>query len=263
MDFPFDHKKENTPIGIEQYYHVNHEQHQQHSQFDFLNSKTLIIGKRETGKTSLVRDLYKKIQNDIHEVHIFSNVTSSYLDISNAIYSNFSLLEDFAEHCKKYHDLKKLLIIENVIDSKQLNLLEEVLYNGRFMNVTLIVTVQHPLVMKAEYRAQFDYIFAANDDFYSTKQRLYTYYFGMFPTLQIFSETLDSLQQFQFLCSKNVSPPYVTKYKPQLHTDVKFIQTQLIEKGMNKNNKKNQLIKQINETLESLIKVRDMLSDLL
>ena len=249
MDFSFDQKNENTPTPIP---------NKAAKPANFLNSKTLIIGKRGTGKTTTVRDIYKQIQNELNEVHIFSNGSESslYEDISNAIYTDFTLLEDFTYYCKT-NQSNKLLIIENICDGKQLNLLEEVLYKNRSMNVTVIITAQYSIGIKAEYRAQFDYVFAANEDFYSSKQRLYQHYFGMYPTLAMFCQILDSLDKFQFLCSNGEI------YQPMsshLVEDYRFIQTKTIEKG---NNKKTRLIKQVNETIESLIKMRDLLNDLL
>lgn len=270
MDFSFDHKKENTPMPVvsndeftEEYIENPNEQ-QDPEFFQFLNSKILIFGKRGSGKTTLIKDIYRKLQNEIDEVHVFNqpkSQTSDYADITDAIYDDFSLLEDFPEHCQKNPNSKKLLILENHCNIKQLSVIEDIIFNG--LNVTLIIVCQYPMGMKPEYRVQFDYVFTAYDDSYSNKQRLYNYYFGMFPSLAMFCQILDSLKKYQFVCSKNTEPTSVTVYKPEVPTLYKFIQTNLVQKGISQTNKKILLMKQVNETIESLIKMRDLLNDLL
>ena len=280
MDFSFDHKKENTPEKNDQGLLASapaacslslSEKNEQlqvtrtNEEFAFLNSKILIIGKRGSGKTTLIKDIYRQLQNDLDEVHVFNQpkLEAPYHEITNAVYSDFSLLEDIVEYCRKNPSKKKLLILENHCDKKQLNILDDIFYNGRFMNVTLVIACQYAPPMKPEHRYQLDYIFVANDDFYSNKQKLYTYYFGMFPNLAMFCQIMDSLEQFQFLCTINRKQTRVIKYKPEIAKVYRFIETQLVEKGTSSANKKVQLIKQVNVTIESLIKMRDLLEDYL
>jgi len=196
--------------------------------FRYLNSKILIIGKRESGKTSLVRDIYQKIQNELSEVHVFSNVTSCYSDITHAIYDDFNLLHDFLAHCHDRPDINKLVIIENVINREQIKLLEDLLFRARHYNVTLIVTIQHPIAMMPEHKNQFNYIFTAYHDFVADQKTLHDIYFYMYPSFDYFQQQLNKLKEFEFMGVKIQSSPYVIVHKPNLHTKLRFIQTQKI-----------------------------------
>ncbi|QKF94580.1 VV A32-like packaging ATPase [Fadolivirus algeromassiliense] len=234
MDFSFNHNKENNLV-------------------DFLNSKILIIGKRGTGKTNVVRSLYSYIQNNIDEIHVFSNVTSFYTDITNAIYNDYSLLTEFAEYCQHHHDTHKLLIVENLCEKKQFELLDEFLYNGSAYNVTLIVTLQTPTGFKPLERDMFNYVFTAQENFYSNRQKLHSYYFGMYPTLNQFNESMDHLVEFEFLVS--IHRKTVMKFKADIENHVQYKHTHQIEKIHH--NDKEIFVKKMNHIIELLIELRD------
>lgn len=196
--------------------------------FRYLNSKILIIGKKESGKTSLVRDIYQKIQNEINEVHVFSNVASSYSDITNAIYDDFHLISDFLAHCYYKQDTNKLVIIENLLDVNQIKMIEDLLYKGKNYNMTIIVTMQYPFIMMPEHRNQFNYLFTSYYDFIADQKRIHDYYFYMYQSFEYFQSILAKLADYQFLGVKVQSSPYVVPYKPKLHSNLRFIQTQKI-----------------------------------
>ena len=216
------------------------------------------MGGKESGKTTLVRDIYTEIQNQIDEVHVFSNVSSNYTDITNAIYDDFNMLHNFCISAKEHLDTRKLLIIENIIDKNQLNLLEELLFNGQHYNVTLIVTLQHPLIMPPQFKYQFNYIFASFYDFISDQQKLYTHYFDMFISLENFQRIFSTLQTFEFLGVKMQSSPYVIKYKPKMHTNLRFIPTTIRTK-VHVDEKNKNIIKQIDHIITSLNKLKEIL----
>lgn len=226
--------------------------------FRYFNSKILIMGGKESGKTTLVRDIYNEIQDQIDEVHVFSNVSSNYTDITNAIYDDFNMLHNFCISAKEHLDTRKLLIIENLIDKNQVKLLEELLFNGKHYNVTIIVTLQYPLVMQPEFRHQFNYIFSSFYDFIADQQKLYNYYFGMFHSLENFQRTFNTLQPFEFMGVKMQSSPYVIKYKPNMHSNLRFIPTTVRTK-VHVDEKTKNIIKQIDHIITALNKLKEML----
>ena len=238
--------------------------------FRYLNSKILIMGAKESGKTTLVRDIYHDIQAVLDEVHVFSqidlfdnslsNVTSHYTDISNAIYEDFSRLEDFSIYCKHHHDAKKLVIIENILDTKQIKYLEELLFNGRFYNVTLIITIQHPFAMRPDLRHQFDYIFASFYDFIADQKKLHNHYFDCYQSFDQFISLLKSLDKYEFIGMKVQSSPYVIKHKPLVHNDLRFISTKIVDnqhaqgiKAKNVVNRIDNIINELNDIKKELM----------
>ncbi len=235
--------------------------------FRYLNSKILIIGKRESGKTSLVRDIYQQIQNEINEVHVFSNVASSYSDITNAIYDDFHLINDFLAHCYHRPDTNKLVIIENLLDVNQIKMIEDLLYKGKHYNMTIIVTMQYPFVMMPEHRNQFNYMFTSYYDFIADQKRIHDYYFYMYPSFEYFQSLLAKLEDYQFLGVKVQSSPYVIPYKPRLHSNLRFIQTQKIRHSENNKEKEidrklDEMINIIGEMISSLNKLAQIIEKL-
>lgn len=62
----------------------------------------------------------------------------------------------------------------------------EIFFNGRHRKIFYIFTMQFPLGLKPELRANFDYVFLLNEDFLSNQKRLYEHYAGMFPSFDVF-----------------------------------------------------------------------------
>lgn len=230
--------------------------------FRYLNTKILIMGGKESGKTTLVRDIYSQIQDQIDEVHVFSNVLSHYTDITNAIYEDFSLLDDLCLYCKTHHDSKKLVIIENILDHKQFDLLTDLLFNGKSYNVTLILTLQSPLPLKPEYRYIFEYVFASFYDFVSDQKKLYNYYFGMYPSFEGFMTIFSMLEQFDFMAMKVKSSPYVIKYRPHTNHQIRFISTKQLDKVHIQNIKSKNLEKRVDTLINELNQIKKEICEL-
>jgi hypothetical protein len=243
----------------------------QNNTFKYLNSKILIMGPKESGKTTLIRDIYQQIQGRVDEVHVFSqndlfvnsmsNVISHYTDITNAIYKDFSLLKDFFLYCQTHHNTKKLVIIENILDHKQIDLLTDLIFNAKTYNVTLIITLQHPMAIKPEYRCSFDYLFSSFYEFIDQK-KLYTYYFGVYPNFEAFMQIFSTLERFQFMGMKVKPSPYVIKHTPTLHTQLKFIDTKPTENHHTRAIKSKHLIEKIDNVISELVIIKKELYNL-
>jgi hypothetical protein len=63
--------------------------------------------------------------------------------------------------------------------------------NGRCMAINLIITMQYPLGIGPELRSNVDYVFLFGTSVMNEKHRMYQYYAGMFPSFEVFCETLD------------------------------------------------------------------------
>ncbi|ARF09939.1 P-loop NTPase domain protein [Indivirus ILV1] len=199
--------------------------------FRYLNSNILILGKKDSGKTSLVRDIYEKIQNSINEVHVFSNVSSSYLDITNAIYNDFNLIDDLLQKCQQTKHVNKLIIIENVIDDNKINqidLIVNLLCKSKNYNLTIIITMQYPIVIDLEYRNKFNYIFTSYYDFLADQKKIHDFYYYMYQSFLYFVNVLKTLKEHEFLGVKIQSSPYVISYTPKIHMNLRFIPTKKI-----------------------------------
>uniref|UniRef100_A0A6C0BDJ5 Uncharacterized protein n=1 Tax=viral metagenome TaxID=1070528 RepID=A0A6C0BDJ5_9ZZZZ len=71
----------------------------------------------------------------------------------------------------------------------------DLLMNGRHRKLTYILTMQFPLGISPELRANFDYIFLLADDVVSNLKRIYEHYAGMFPNFESFRQVFQQLTE--------------------------------------------------------------------
>jgi len=175
----------------------------------------VLIGRRDTGKSFLVRDLL------FHHVDIPIGTVISGTEAGNGFYSC---------HVPKLfiHDEYNTGIIENVlkrqkavikqvnkqietykkssIDARAFVILDDCLFdngwardkmmrllfmNGRHWKVMLIITMQYPLGIPPTLRTNIDYVFILREPYIANRKRIYENYAGMFPTFESFCQVMD------------------------------------------------------------------------
>ena len=98
---------------------------------------------------------------------------------------------------KKKCDPRMILLMDDCLASKGAWMRDrpimELFYNGRHKQITFILTMQFPLGISPELRANFDYIFLLAEDYMSNKKRLYDHYAGMFPHFSVFCDVFEAL----------------------------------------------------------------------
>ena len=175
----------------------------------------VLIGRRDTGKSFLVRDLL------YHHQDIPIGTVISGTEAGNGF---------FSEHVPKLfiHDEYNSAIIENIlkrqkmvlkqvkkdkevhgrstIDPRAFVILDDCLYdqswtrdkvmrllfmNGRHWKIMLVITMQYPLGVPPNLRTNIDYVFILREPYISNKKRIYDNYAGMFPTFESFCQVMD------------------------------------------------------------------------
>jgi hypothetical protein len=175
----------------------------------------VLIGRRDTGKSYLVRDLLY-YQKDIPIGTVISGT-----EAGNGFYGN---------HIPKLfiHDEYNTGIIENVlkrqlmvnkqikkekqaygrsnVDPRTFVIMDDCLYdnswskekvmrslfmNGRHWKIMLIITMQYPLGVPPNLRTNIDYVFILREPYLSNRKRIYENYAGMFPTFESFCQIMD------------------------------------------------------------------------
>jgi hypothetical protein len=175
----------------------------------------VLIGRRDTGKSFLVRDLLY-YQQDIPVGTVISGT-----EAGNSFYS---------EHIPKLfiHDEYNTSIIENIlkrqktcmkqvmkemqtykksnIDPRTFVILDDCLYdsswskdklmrllfmNGRHWKILLIITMQYPLGIPPNLRTNIDYVFILREPYINNRKKIYENYAGMFPTFESFCQVMD------------------------------------------------------------------------
>ena len=78
--------------------------------------------------------------------------------------------------------------------------------NGRHYKLLFILTMQFSLGIPPQLRSQVDYTFILRENIWSNRKRLYEHYAGMFPTFEMFCETMDQCtENFECLVIDNTS----------------------------------------------------------
>ena len=168
----------------------------------------MLIGKRASGKTYIIKELMYKLYEtkQIDEFVIITNTKGDiceeykFLDNVHPQYEH-SILENILikqkQRFSRGEKTKVMVILDNCIASKgdwRTNpSFQEMLYNSRSYNISLLLSMQYPLEFPADARSNFDYIFLLADDYISNKKRIYNYYTGMYPTFDTFNDTFEQL----------------------------------------------------------------------
>lgn len=177
----------------------------------------VIIGKKDTGKSFLVRDILFNAQ------HCFPVGT---------VISGTEVANEFFQHMvpsKFIYDKYRPEIVMNVIkrqmaikqkrnqdklarggnsniDPRAFLILDDCLYdaswikeestryvfmNGRHVDLATMITMQYPLGITPNLRTNVDFVFILRENILGNRRRIYENYAGMFPTFEMFCMFMD------------------------------------------------------------------------
>ncbi len=178
-------------------------------------SVVIMIGKRNTGKSFLVRDLlyYKR---DVPVGTVISATESAncfYGEIMPGIFIHDCFNPEIVNSLVKRQQLvvRKLKEEEKRYGKSQIDpwgflILDDLMYdtswikdttikslfmNGRHYKLLFMITMQYSLGIPPALRSNVDFIFILRENIVSNRKRLYEHYAGMFPTFDIFSQVMD------------------------------------------------------------------------
>ena len=175
----------------------------------------VLIGRRDTGKSYLVRDLLfhhrdipigtvisgTEAGNGFYASHIpklFIHDEYSSGIIENILKRQKSVIKEVNKQIQMYKSSK--------IDPRSFVILDDCLYdntwtkdklmrllfmNGRHWKVLLVITMQYPLGCPPSLRTNIDYVFILREPYISNRKRIYDNYAGMFPTFESFCQVMD------------------------------------------------------------------------
>lgn len=180
----------------------------------------LFIGKRGTGKSTLVTDIM------YHKKNIPMGVVMSATEEGNHYYSQY--VPDLFVHGK--YDKE---VIEKVIERQKnmLNkygkvdpvfvLLDDCMYdrtflkdeciralfmNGRHWKIFFLMTTQYCMDIPPGLRTNVDYVFCLRENVIQNREKLYKSFFGIFPTFNMFNNVMDACtENFECLVLDNTS----------------------------------------------------------
>jgi hypothetical protein len=175
----------------------------------------VLIGRRDTGKSYLVRDLLYYHQDipigtvisGTEEGNGFYGKLVPKLFIHNEY--NTAIIENILKRQKqvlKQINKEMQQFNRSTIDPRTFVILDDCLYdnswsrdklmrclfmNGRHWKVMLVITMQFALGVPPALRTNIDYVFILRDPYLSNRRRIYENFAGMFPTFEAFCQIMD------------------------------------------------------------------------
>jgi hypothetical protein len=184
----------------------------------------VMIGKRGTGKSMLVKDLL------FHHKVIPVGTVISGTEIGNHFYASI-IPRLFIHHSYESEIVQKVLQRQRIalrqcantntksIDPRTLLILDDCLFddkwsrdklmklvflNGRHWKVLLIITMQYPLGIPPLLRSNVDYTFILREDILGNRKRIYDNYTTAFPSFEYFCQILgNTTENYECLVIKN------------------------------------------------------------
>ncbi len=188
----------------------------------------VLIGRRDTGKSFLVRDLLYYHQdiplgtvisgteagNGFYTQHVpklFIHDEYNSAIIENILKRQKTVLKQMKKEVEMYKkssiDPRAFVILDDCLfdaswtRDKMMRLL---FMNGRHWKMMLIITMQYPLGIPPNLRTNIDYVFILREPYISNRKKIYENYAGMFPTFESFSQVMDQCtENFECLVINN------------------------------------------------------------
>jgi hypothetical protein len=177
----------------------------------------VLIGKKDTGKSFLVRDILFHTQNEFPIGTVISAT-----EVANEFFQHMvpsKLIHDKYQPSIVMNVIKRQLAVKTArneekkrsggnshTDPRAFLILDDCLFdgswikeestryifmNGRHIDVMTIITMQYPLGITPNLRTNVDFIFILRENITANRRRIYENYAGMFPTFEMFCQFMD------------------------------------------------------------------------
>ena len=212
----------------------------------------IFIGRRRTGKSTLVRDLL------FHHQDMPLGTVISGTEESNSfygkmippifIYGEFQpvILDNFVKRQKMITGkIQKdaLINIRSKLDPRSFMILDDCMYddswthdknirylfmNGRHQKVFFLITMQYPLGIQPALRTNVDFVFILREPYLNNRKRIFDNYAAAFPSFEFFCQIMDQCtQNFECIVIDNTSlsaklEDCVFWYKADTHPDFRI-----------------------------------------
>ena len=175
----------------------------------------VLIGRRDTGKSYLVRDLLYYHQdipigtvisgteagNGFYSEHVpklFIHEEYNSAIVENILKRQRSVLKQVKKEMAAYKrstiDPRTFVILDDCLyDNKWAKdkMMRLMFMNGRHWKIMLIITMQYPLGVPPNLRTNIDYVFILREPYITNRKRIFENYAGMFPTFESFCQVMD------------------------------------------------------------------------
>jgi len=212
----------------------------------------VMIGRRDTGKSFLVRDLLYYHQdipigtvisgteagNGFYSQHVpklFIHDEYNTAIIENILKRQRTVLKQVKKELESYKrtniDPRAFVILDDCLfDDKWTRdkMMRLLFMNGRHWKIMLIITMQYPLGIPPVLRTNIDYVFILREPYIANRRRIYENYAGMFPTFESFCQVMDQCtENYECLVinnnvKSNKLHEQIFWYKAESHKDFKL-----------------------------------------
>jgi len=212
----------------------------------------IFIGRRRTGKSTLVRDLLFNHQ-DMPVGTVISGTEESNSFYGKMIppifiYGEFQpvILDNFVKRQKMITgkiEKDKQQNIRSKLDPRSFMILDDCMYddswthdknirylfmNGRHQKVFFLITMQYPLGIQPALRTNVDFVFILREPYLNNRKRIFDNYAAAFPSFEFFCQIMDQCtQNFECIVIDNTSlsaklEDCVFWYKADTHPDFRI-----------------------------------------
>lgn len=212
----------------------------------------VLIGRRDTGKSYLVRDLLYYHQDipigtvisgteagngffSAHVPKLFIHDEYNSAIIENILKRQKTVLKQIKREMEAYKrtniDARAFVILDDCLyDNKWTKdkLMRLLFMNGRHWKIMLVITMQYPLGIPPNLRTNIDYVFILREPYIANRRRIWENYAGMFPTFESFCQVMDQCtENFECLVINNNAKSnklndQIFWYKAQNHSNFKL-----------------------------------------
>ena len=213
----------------------------------------VLIGRRDTGKSFLVKDLLYHHQ-DIPVGTVISGTEAGNHFYENMVPPRF-IHDEYDVSIIQQLMLRQRQVLEQMRDEQRATgrasrfdpraflIMDDCLYddawardklvrmmfmNGRHWKLMVVITMQYPLGIPPNLRTNVDYVFILRETYMSNKRRIYENYAGMFPTFDSFVQVMEQCtENYECLViNNNVKSNKLTDqvfwYKAEPHADYRL-----------------------------------------
>jgi len=190
----------------------------------------VFIGRRRTGKSTLVRDLlYHHQDMPLGTVISGTEESNSFYgkmipplfihgEFSPVILANFckrqklvmhKIQQDIAAQRQSRIDPRSFMILDDCMYDDSWTHDKNIKYlfmNGRWLKVFFLITMQYPLGIQPALRTNVDYVFILREPYSSNRKRIFENYGSAFPSFEFFCQVMDQCtQNYECLVIDNTS----------------------------------------------------------
>jgi len=212
----------------------------------------IFIGRRRTGKSTLVRDLlYHHQDMPLGTVISGTEESNSFYgkmipplfihgEFSPIILSNFvkrqkmimsKIQQDLQKNIKSKIDPRSFMILDDCMYDDSWTHDKNIRYlfmNGRWLKAFFLITMQYPLGIQPALRTNVDFVFILREPYLNNRKRIFDNYASAFPSFEFFCQIMDQCtQNYECLVIDNTSQSAKLEecifwYKADVHGDFRI-----------------------------------------